>query len=92
METMLFALMQHFVELAGLSQLEVLANEKPGLQVASKRRPNHSAQVRKILLAWLEEHKQHPFPTVKEKEILMEKTGLDLKQLDNWFINARRRY
>ncbi|PJF18225.1 putative HD-1 (homeodomain) [Paramicrosporidium saccamoebae] len=92
MEKMLFVLMQHFIDLARVARIEKLDNMNSDVQAASKRRPNHSTHVRKLLLMWLEEHKDHPFPTGDEKKILMEKTGLDLKQLDNWFINARRRY
>ena len=41
------------------------------------------------LKAWFLEHFTHPYPTPQDKIILMQETGMDEKQLDNWFINAR---
>jgi len=45
------------------------------------------------LKAWLlsPEHFTHPYPTPQDQAVLMEKTGIDKKQLKNWFTNARRR-
>jgi len=45
------------------------------------------------LKAWLlsPEHFPHPYPTPQDQAMLMQKTGIDKKQLKNWFTNARRR-
>jgi len=45
------------------------------------------------LKQWLlsPEHFTHPYPTPQDQVLLMEKTGIDKKQLKNWFTNARRR-
>jgi Homeobox KN domain len=45
------------------------------------------------LKAWLlsPEHFTHPYPTPQDQMVLMQKTGIDKKQLKNWFTNARRR-
>lgn len=45
------------------------------------------------LKAWLlsPEHFTHPYPTPQDQAVLMQKTGIDKKQLKNWFTNARRR-
>jgi len=45
------------------------------------------------LKAWLlsPEHFTHPYPTPQDQVMLMQKTGIDKKQLKNWFTNARRR-
>ena len=45
------------------------------------------------LRAWLlsPEHITHPYPTPQDQALLMQKTGIDKKQLKNWFANARRR-
>lgn len=45
------------------------------------------------LKAWLlsPEHFTHPYPTPQDQAMLMSKTGIDKKQLKNWFTNARRR-
>jgi hypothetical protein len=34
---------------------------------------------------------QHPYPTEDEKKVISQQTGLSLLQINNWFINARRR-
>ena len=46
-----------------------------------------------ILRAWLlsPEHLGNPYPTPQEKIELLEKTGIDKKQLQNWFVNSRSR-
>jgi hypothetical protein len=38
------------------------------------------------------EHIAHPYPTETEKREIMEATGIELKQLTNWFVNNRKRY
>ncbi|KAJ1454828.1 hypothetical protein M885DRAFT_408260, partial [Pelagophyceae sp. CCMP2097] len=51
------------------------------------------AQAVSTLKAWLvsAEHFKHPYPTAGEQAMLMQTTGIDKKQLKNWFTNARRR-
>jgi len=46
------------------------------------------------LKAWMmsPEHIAHPYPTEQEKAQIMEDTGIELKQLTNWFVNNRKRY
>jgi len=44
-----------------------------------------------LLKKWLFDHLFHPYPTEEEKSSLALQTGLSLNQLNNWFINARRR-
>jgi len=38
------------------------------------------------------EHVAHPYPTEKEKAQIMTDTGIELRQLTNWFVNNRKRY
>lgn len=38
------------------------------------------------------EHIAHPYPTDQEKSVIMAETGIELKQLTNWFVNNRKRY
>ena len=47
----------------------------------------------KVLKAWLlsEEHFHKPYPTTEEKLELVRRTGIQAKQLTNWFTNARKR-
>ena len=53
--------------------------------------PNETVE---YLKAWMmsPEHIAHPYPTEAEKAKIMEDTGLELKQLTNWFVNNRKRY
>jgi hypothetical protein len=46
------------------------------------------------LKSWMmsPEHIAHPYPTEKEKSKIMTDTGIELKQLTNWFVNNRKRY
>ncbi|XP_061626113.1 homeobox protein Meis1a isoform X2 [Phyllopteryx taeniolatus] len=44
-----------------------------------------------ILRAWLFQHLVHPYPCEDEKKQLSHDTGLSILQVNNWFINARRR-
>ncbi|URD86447.1 homeobox protein [Musa troglodytarum] len=47
---------------------------------------------RLILLDWWNAHCRWPYPTEEEKGKLAEKTGLEQKQINNWFINQRKRH
>ncbi|XP_017774917.1 PREDICTED: homeobox protein homothorax isoform X3 [Nicrophorus vespilloides] len=44
-----------------------------------------------ILRAWLFQHLTHPYPSEDQKKQLAQDTGLTILQVNNWFINARRR-
>ena len=57
---------------------------------ASKSLPEGAAAT---LKAWMmsPENITHPYPTPQDQALLMQKTGIDEKQLKNWFTNARRR-
>ncbi|KAJ1337669.1 homeobox protein TGIF1 [Microdochium nivale] len=56
-----------------------------------KRRGNLPKETTDKLRAWFVGHLQHPYPTEDEKQDLMRQTGLQMNQISNWFINARRR-
>ncbi|KAL6635780.1 hypothetical protein U3516DRAFT_529879 [Neocallimastix sp. 'constans'] len=61
-----------------------------GGNVIGKRRPNHPPEVIKILKGWFKSKEAYPYPTNQEKFELCKSTGLSL--VNNWFINARKRY
>uniref|UniRef100_A0A0E0KHC0 Homeobox domain-containing protein n=1 Tax=Oryza punctata TaxID=4537 RepID=A0A0E0KHC0_ORYPU len=44
------------------------------------------------LLQWWHLHYRWPYPSETEKAALAESTGLDKKQITNWFINQRKRH
>ncbi|KAM0675364.1 homeodomain superfamily, partial [Gurleya vavrai] len=59
--------------------------------IKKSKRANYSKQVSKILKNWLKNNLNSPYPSETEKNELCELTGLDQTQINNWFINARRR-
>ncbi|KAH7414020.1 hypothetical protein DE146DRAFT_601116 [Phaeosphaeria sp. MPI-PUGE-AT-0046c] len=50
-----------------------------------------SRDVIRILNYWLVHHKQNPYPSDEDLGVLQTQTGLNKKQIINWFGNARRR-
>ncbi|KAK1261806.1 Homeobox protein knotted-1-like 3 [Acorus gramineus] len=44
-----------------------------------------------VLKQWWQQHSKWPYPTEEDKAKLVEETGLQLKQINNWFINQRKR-
>ncbi|XP_076913639.1 homeobox protein knotted-1-like 7 [Bidens hawaiensis] len=44
-----------------------------------------------VLKDWWQQHPKWPYPTEDDKAKLVEETGLQLKQINNWFINQRKR-
>jgi hypothetical protein len=54
----------------------------------NKRFPRDST---KVLKEWLFKNSGNPYPSEATKNELMAESGLTLLQLNNWFINARRR-
>ncbi|KAJ4299324.1 hypothetical protein N0V90_004569 [Kalmusia sp. IMI 367209] len=45
----------------------------------------------RVLKTWLNAHGSSPYPKSEDLQFLQEQTGLDRKQITNWFANARRR-
>jgi hypothetical protein len=44
-----------------------------------------------IVMEWLREHRNNPYPSEEEKELLLQQTEMTANQLKYWFTNARRR-
>ncbi|KAI3454234.1 hypothetical protein Pfo_010897 [Paulownia fortunei] len=44
-----------------------------------------------VLKEWWQSHSKWPYPTEEDKVRLVQETGLQLKQINNWFINQRKR-
>uniref|UniRef100_A0A0E0D7H4 Homeobox domain-containing protein n=1 Tax=Oryza meridionalis TaxID=40149 RepID=A0A0E0D7H4_9ORYZ len=63
-------------------------------QVFSKRTKKGKLpkEARQKLLHWWELHYKWPYPSEMEKMTLAQTTGLDQKQINNWFINQRKRH
>lgn len=54
----------------------------------ARRLPDQSTRT---LKKWYSDHCDHPYPSKQEKAYLMSVTGLNMKQITNWFINKRVR-
>ncbi|XP_022735634.1 homeobox protein knotted-1-like 6 [Durio zibethinus] len=57
-----------------------------------KKKGKLPKEARQILLDWWNVHYNWPYPTEVDKVGLAEATGLDHKQINNWFINQRKRH
>ena len=84
-------LQSHYQNLAMSKNQLPVVNANGKVKGKSRRElPNGAVDT---LKAWLlsPEHIERPYPTPAEQIELMRKTGIDKKQLKNWFTNARRR-
>mmetsp|Transcript_1797 Transcript_1797/g.3879 ORF Transcript_1797/g.3879 Transcript_1797/m.3879 type:complete len:515 (-) Transcript_1797:589-2133(-) len=61
---------------------------------ANKKKCALSPQTVEYLKSWIlhPAHIEHPYPTEEEKSKIMAETGIELKQLTNWFVNNRKRF
>ncbi|KAJ3674417.1 hypothetical protein LUZ60_005033 [Juncus effusus] len=57
-----------------------------------KKKGKLPKDARQKLLKWWEIHYKWPYPSETEKITLADTTGLDPKQINNWFINQRKRH
>ncbi|KAF8378263.1 hypothetical protein HHK36_029602 [Tetracentron sinense] len=57
-----------------------------------KKKGKLPKEARQTLLDWWSIHHKWPYPTEADKIALAESTGLDQKQINNWFINQRKRH
>ncbi|KAF3626976.1 Homeobox protein knotted-1-like 1 [Capsicum annuum] len=57
-----------------------------------KKKGKLPKDARQKLLTWWDLHYKWPYPSESEKVALAESTGLDQKQINNWFINQRKRH
>ncbi|XP_023290693.1 homeobox protein PKNOX2 isoform X2 [Orussus abietinus] len=62
-----------------------------GVRKGRQKRGVLPKQATSIMRAWLFQHLVHPYPTEDEKRQIASQTNLTLLQVNNWFINARRR-
>lgn len=63
-------------------------------EVTDKKRTRRGVlpkQATNIMKSWLFQHLVHPYPTEDEKRAIAAQTNLTILQVNNWFINARRR-
>ena len=81
---------------AGFGMNDAQARSRAESAKAQGRRRSNSLPAHAVdyLKAWImsPEHINHPYPTEKEKSKILSDTGIDLKRLNNWFVNNRIRY
>lgn len=65
-------------------------SKKQGRRRSNSLQPHVVDYLKKWLMC--EEHINHPYPTEEEKKVMVEDTGIDMKRLNNWFVNNRIRY
>ena len=65
-----------------------------GMAKTKKKSTSLPPETVEYLKNWMmsPEHIAHPYPTEQEKAQIMQETGIELKQLTNWFVNNRKRY
>ncbi|KAL7930255.1 hypothetical protein V8C35DRAFT_164511 [Trichoderma chlorosporum] len=51
----------------------------------------HSWSSTQVLRQWYASHSAWPYPSATEKEELSRRSGLSIRQISQWFVNARRR-
>ncbi len=75
----------------GAEDEESVDNSSPDSSV-SPCRPERRKQRRNpaVLVEWIEDHPFNPYPTKQEKQQLAALSGMTLRQLNDWFANARR--
>jgi hypothetical protein len=56
------------------------------------RRGYYPKAVVRVLQTWFHDHLDYPYPSDEEKALLCVTTHLTHSQINQWFINARRRY
>ncbi|KAK8677148.1 hypothetical protein V6N13_142703 [Hibiscus sabdariffa] len=58
----------------------------------TKKKGKLPKEARQTLVEWWNVHNKWPYPTEGDKMTLAETTGLHPKQINNWFINQRKRH
>ncbi|CAI2353549.1 unnamed protein product [Caenorhabditis sp. 36 PRJEB53466] len=70
----------------------VLSDSANGSQNGKRKVPKvFSKEAITKFRAWLFQNLTHPYPSEEQKRSLAQETGLTILQVNNWFINARRR-
>jgi len=70
---------------------EESGGDSAGKKPPQKKRGIFPKQATNIMRTWLFQNLTHPYPSEEQKKSLANQTGLTILQVNNWFINARRR-
>ena len=75
--------------------LDTVPEEKqlhnPDYKLRNQNRKSFQPSAILVMKSWLMQHVKYPYPTEEEKLEMELEAGLSLVQINNWFINARRR-
>ncbi|CAF1047557.1 unnamed protein product [Adineta ricciae] len=66
-------------------------NQPVRVPFRQKKRGIFPKSATSLMRTWLFQHLNHPYPSEEEKQFLAQETNLSIIQVNNWFINARRR-
>nr|XP_011460278.1 PREDICTED: homeobox protein knotted-1-like 4 [Fragaria vesca subsp. vesca] len=69
-----------------------LGSLKQELKLKKRRKGKLPDEARQQLFDWWNRHYKWPYPSESQKLALAESTGLDQKQIKNWFVNQRVRH
>ena len=58
---------------------------------ANRRRNLRRDQLR-VLTKWFDDHFADPYPTPEEKDVLAQSLGMEIRQIEHWFTNRRKRH
>ena len=61
-------------------------------RLKANRRRNHRLDQLSILKKWVDEHASEPYPSPEEKAELAEQVGMEVRQIEHWFTNRRKRH
>ena len=56
------------------------------------RRRNHRQDQLAVLRRWFEQHAEDPYPSPEEKSVLAAHCGMEVRQIEHWFTNRRKRH
>lgn len=83
---------KQFVDIDNMSDCaSIVSSSSHGNKPESKKHPSLPKEAVAIMLDWLRQHKDNPYPNDDEKAMLIKQTGLTINQINYWFTNARRR-
>lgn len=76
------------------TRVAAVAGSSSSNSQANKKKTALSQHAVQYLKNWMlsPAHIEHPYPTEDEKVNIIKATGIDIKQLTNWFVNNRKRY
>ncbi|ESO11995.1 hypothetical protein HELRODRAFT_63009, partial [Helobdella robusta] len=70
---------------------QIFMNSDDDSQQKKSKRGVLPKKATKVMKAWLFQHLSHPYPNEDEKRQIASQTNLTILQVNNWFINGRRR-